>query len=121
MIIMNPSEHIDQQISSLTDWRGQRLAKLRSLIHEADPDIKEDWKWETAVFSDNGMVCATGAFKDYVKLNFFNGASIQDPNKLLNAGLQSKAHRAIDIYERDSIDEAAVRGLIRIAVEYRKN
>ena len=71
---MNASEQIDKQISELDDWRGKTISRLRKIVHDADPDIVEEWKWGTAVFSDSGMVCAVGAFKDHVKVNFFNGA-----------------------------------------------
>ena len=84
---MNASEHIDAQIAELADWRGQMVARLRKLIHDTDPDITEEWKWETAVWSHQGLVCAVGAFKQTVKMNFFQGALLEDPQKLFNAGL----------------------------------
>ena len=118
---MNPSEHIDKQIASYPDWRGKLLAKLRKIVHEADPEIVEDWKWETAVFTHNGMVCALGAFKDHVKINFLKGAALADQHKLLNSGLESKVHRAIDFAESDSVDEAALKDLIREAVAHNVN
>src|SRR6266849_5342331 len=91
---MNPSELIDKQIAELADWRGQMIARLRKLIFEADPDITEEWKWETAVWSHQGLVCAVGAFKDTVKMNFFQGALLEDPHKLFSAGLDAKKSRA---------------------------
>ena len=94
------------------------LARLRELIHEAAPDIIEEWKWETAVWSQKGNVVAAGVFKDHVKLNFFKGASLDDPHGLFNAGLEAKATRAIDFYEGDKIDESALKDLIRSAVAY---
>ena len=114
---MKPSEQIDKQIAEAPGWQGEVLAKLRQLIHEADPDIAEEWKWSTAVFSHNGMVCALGVFKDHVKLNFFKGASLRDPNGVLNAGLGSKAQRAVDIAEGDTVDESKFRDLIQEAVD----
>src|ERR1700680_800310 len=100
---MNASEQIDKQIAELDDWRGKMISRLRKIVHDADPDIVEEWKWGTAVFSDSGMVCAVGAFKDHVKVNFFKGALLDD-KKLFNAGLEAKATRAIDISEKDKID-----------------
>ena len=112
-----PSERITNLITELTDWRGNVLARLRRLILEADPAMAEEWKWETPVWSHNGNVVAAGAFKDHVKLNFFKGASLEDPHGLFNAGLEAKATRAIDIHEGDMIDEPALQELIRAAVE----
>ncbi len=115
---MNPSERIDQQIAELADWRGQMIARLRILIHEADPDITEEWKWETAVWSHQGLVCAAGTFKKTVKMNFFQGASLEDAQKLFNAGLDAKKTRAIDFHEGDAVDESALKDLIRAAVAH---
>jgi hypothetical protein len=115
---MNPSELITKQIADLPDWRGQLFARLRQLILEADPDLKEEWKWSTAVWTHNGLVCAVGAFKDHLKVNFFKGASLPDPHGLFNAGLEAKATRAIDFHEGDNIDESALQDLIRAAVAY---
>ncbi len=115
---MNASELIDKQIADLADWRGQIVARLRKLIHEAAPDIKEEWKWSTAVWTHNGMVCAAGSFKDRVKMNFFKGASLEDPHGLFNAGLEGKAWRAVDFFEGDTIEEPALKELIRSAVAY---
>jgi len=115
---MNASKLIDKQIADLGDWRGKVVARIRKLIHAADPDIVEEWKWNTAVFTHNGMVCAVGGFKDHVKVNFFKGASLEDSNGLFNAGLEAKATRAIDIHEGDAVNEAALKQLIRSAVAY---
>ena len=115
---MNPSERIDKQIAELADWRGQMIARLRKLIHEADPDITEEWKWETAVWSHRGNVCAAGAFKQAVKMNFFSGASLEDPHTLFNAGLDAKKTRAIDFHEGDAVDESALKDLIRAALAH---
>ena len=115
---MNPSERIDKQIADLADWRGQMIARLRQLIHEVDPDITEEWKWETAVWSHNGLVCAAGTFKKAVKLNFFQGAVLEDTHRLFNAGLDAKKTRAIDFHEGDAVDESALKDLIRVAVAH---
>jgi hypothetical protein len=113
---LTPSQLITHQIAELADWRGKLLARLRQLIHEADPDITEEWKWGTGVWSHKGNVVAVGAFKDHVKVNFFKGASLKDPKGLFNAGLEAKATRAIDFHEGDKVNEPAVKELIRAAV-----
>ena len=114
---LTPSQEIDKQIKDLgSDWRGKMLARLRKLILSASSDLTEDWKWGTAVFVSKGNVVAAGIFKDHVKLNFFKGASLKDPRKLFNAGLEAKASRGIDIHESDKIDETALKELIREAV-----
>jgi hypothetical protein len=113
---MKPSELIDKQIAELTDWRGKTIAKLRKIIHDSDSGITEEWKWETAVYSHDGLVVAVGAFKGNVKMNFFQGASLPDPHKLFNAGLDAKKTRAIDIHENEKINEPALKDLIRAAV-----
>jgi len=115
---MNASKLIDKQIADLADWRGKVFARLRKLINAADPDIIEVWKWDTAVWSHDGMVCAVGGFKDHVKVNFFKGAFLDDPKGLFNAGLDAKATRAVDFHEGDKIDEAALKNLVRDAVDY---
>jgi hypothetical protein len=115
---MNPSELIDQQIADLPDWRGQLFARLRQLINEANSELVEEWKWNTAAWSSKGMVCAVSAFKDHVKINFFKGASLPDPHGLFNSGLEAKASRSIDFSEGDGIDEPALKELIRAAVAY---
>jgi hypothetical protein len=113
---LNPSELIDKHIKDLGDWRGQLLSELRKLIREADPKITEDWKWNTAVWTHDGLVCALGAFKDHVKINFFQGAALADPHKLFNAGLDAKKTRAIDFRKGDVVNQAALKELIRAAV-----
>lgn len=113
---MQPPARIDQQIAELTDWRGRLFTQLRHLIHVADPEITEAWKWETAVFAHTGNVCAVGAFKDHLKLNFFQGAKLPDPHGLFNAGLDAKTTRAIDFYEGDTLHEESLQALIRAAV-----
>jgi len=109
------SKLIDQHIAKYTDWRGDVMAKLRAIIKKADSSLEEEWKWETPVFTSNGNVCAIGAFKESVKLNFFKGASLPDPNHLFNGGLDAKASRSIDFGKGDRIDEKALRELIRTA------
>lgn len=115
---MTPSQLITNQITELADWRGKMLARLRRLILEAAPDITEEWKWDTAVWSQKGLVCGASAFKDHVKLNFFKGASLKDSKGLFNTGLDAKATRAIDFSEGDDIDEPALKDFIRAAVAH---
>ena len=118
---LSPSQQIDNYIKGLTDWRGKMTARLRKLIQEAAPDLSEEWKWDTPVWSHKGNVVAAGVFKDHVKLNFFKGASLKDTHGLFNAGLDAKATRGIDIHEGDEIDEPALKDLIREAVAYNKS
>jgi hypothetical protein len=115
---MNAAKLIDIQIAELDDWRGKMFASLRRLIKSADPGLIEDWKWNTAVWTHGGMVCAVGAFRDHVKVNFFKGAYLKDPHGLFNAGREAKATRAIDIREGDKIDELALKNLVRAAVAH---
>ena len=115
---MTASQQIDNHIKGLTDWRGKTMVRLRKLIRDAAPELTEEWKWDTPVWSHKGNVVAAGVFKDHVKLNFFKGASLKDPNGLFNAGLDAKATRAIDFSEGDGINEAALKDLIREAVAY---
>ena len=113
---------ITGRIEELGDWRGGALAHLRQLIHEADPDIEEEWKWEkptsggVPVWSHDGGVCTGESYKEVVKLTFFRGASIDDPKGLFNSSLEGKVRRAIDVREGEKIDEEAFRHLIRAAV-----
>jgi hypothetical protein len=116
--VMSPSQHITEYIAELKDWRGGLISRLRALIHAAAPDITEEWKWGTAVWSCKSNVVAASAFKDHVKLNFFKGASLKDPRGLFNAGLEAKASRSIDFSEGEPIQETALKELIRAAVEY---
>lgn len=118
---LTPSQHIDNHIKELTDWRGQLLARLRKLILNAAPELAEEWKWDTPVWSYKGNVVAGGAFKDHIKLNFFKGASLKDPNGLFNAGLDAKATRGIDYHGGDEIDEPALKDLVLKAVAYNKS
>jgi len=118
---MNASEQIDALIAGLTDWRGTMLANLRRIIHEADPEIVEEWKWMgSPVFSDHGIVCVANAFKDKVKLTFQDGASLPDPDKLFNSGLEGNKWRTIDLYEGDTVDESALKALVRAGVDFNK-
>jgi hypothetical protein len=114
---MNASEQITAYIGGLKDWRGKMVGRLRSLIQAASSDLVEEWKWNTPVWSYQGNVVAVGAFADHVKLNFFRGASLEDPRGLFNAGLDAKASRAIDVHQGDRLDEAALEDLIRAAVD----
>ena len=115
---LTASQQIDNYITGMDDWRGKLVARLRKLILEAAPELAEEWKWDTPVWSHKGNVVAAGVFKDHVKLNFFKGASLDDPNGLFNAGLEAKATRAIDIAEGGKINEAALKDLVRTAVAY---
>jgi hypothetical protein len=115
---MNPTELIDKQIADLGDWRGETLARLRELIHAAAPEITEEWKWGTGVYTQKGLVCAASAFKDHAKLNYFKGAALEDPKGLFNAGLDAKAIRSIDFHQGDVLEETALQDLIRAAVAY---
>ncbi|NOK63398.1 MAG: DUF1801 domain-containing protein [Chloroflexi bacterium AL-W] len=115
---MNASQRITNQIAELNDWRGKKLAQLHKLILEAAPEITEEWKWDTAVWTQNGLVCSVSAFKDHVKINFFKGASLKDPKNLFNAGLEAKATRAIDFDEDSDLNEPALKELVRAAVDY---
>ena len=108
---------IDEKIEELGDWRGKMLAKVRGIIHAADSEIVEEWKWMgTPVFSHDGIVCTGETYKQVVKLTFARGASIDDPKKLFNSSLEGNARRAIDVREGEKIDEAAFKQLIRAAV-----
>lgn len=110
------SQQIADYIAGLADWRGKMLARLRQIILKADPDLTEEWKWGTPVWSRKGNVVAVSAFKDHVKINFFKGAALSDPHGLFNAGLDAKAMRSIDLFEGDKINETALKELVREAV-----
>jgi hypothetical protein len=108
---------IDQRISELSDWRGTMLAKVRAIIHEADPEIVEEWKWMgTPIFSHGGIVCTGETYKSVVKLTFAKGAGVKDPSGLFNSSLDGNVRRAIDIHEGEKINEKALKALIRAAV-----
>jgi hypothetical protein len=111
------SANITKRIQELGDWRGETLAHVRQLIHDADPDIQEEWKWMgTPVWSHDGGVCTGESYKQVVKLTFFRGASIKDPKELFNSSLEGNTRRAIDLREGEKINEAAFKQLIRAAV-----
>jgi hypothetical protein len=111
-----PSELIDKAIAALDDWRGGTLAKLRKLIHEADPDVVEEWKWGIPVWSHNGTVCTGETYKAAVKTTFAKGASVEDPKGLFNSSLEGATRRAIDFRQGEAIDEEAFKALFRAAV-----
>jgi hypothetical protein len=120
--VESASAFIDQKIMELGDWRGKTLAKVREILHEADPEIVEEWKWVkpkspgTPVFSRGGIVCTGETYKNVVKMTFARGAALKDPSRLFNSSLDGNVRRAIDIHEGEKIDEAALKGLIRAAV-----
>jgi hypothetical protein len=109
--------NITKRIAELGDWRGETLARVRALIHDADPDILEEWKWRgVPVWSHDGIVCTGESYKEVVKLTFARGAAIKDPKKLFNSSLEGNVRRAIDIREGEKINEAAFKQLFRAAV-----
>lgn len=110
------SELIDARIKELDDWRGATLARIRSLIRQADPDVVEEWKWGTPVWSHGGIICTGEAYKKAVKTTFAKGASLKDPSGLFNSSLEGNTRRAIDFREGEEIDEEALKALIRAAV-----
>jgi len=119
-----PSDLIDAKIHQLGDWRGETLAKVRAILHAADPEIMEEWKWAkanspgTPVFSHAGIVCTGETYKSVVKLTFAKGAALPDPKGLFNSSLEGNVRRAIDIHEGDTINESALKQLIRAAVAH---
>jgi len=118
---LTATQHIEKHIQELADWRGTLLARLRKIILESAPELSEEWKWDTPVWSHKGNVVAGGAFKDHIKLNFFKGAWLKDPHHLFNAGLDAKATRGIDFHEGDEINEVALKDLVREAVAFNKS
>ena len=111
------SAFIDERIQELGDWRGKTLGRVRKLIHQADPEIVEEWKWMgTPVWSHDGIICTGETYKKLVKMTFARGAALRDPSRLFNSSLEGNVRRAIDIHEDDTIDEAALKDLIRAAV-----
>jgi hypothetical protein len=116
---MTPAEQIDQLIAGLADWRGETLATVRKTILETDPAIVEDWKWRgSPTWSRGGMIAVANAHKDKVKVTFSHGAKLPDPKTLFNNGLGGNQWRAIDLFEGDRIDVAALKALVRAAIEY---
>ena len=118
----SPSRLIDARIKQLNDWRGKTLSRVRALIRQADPDVVEEWKWVkatnpgTPVWSHGGIVCTGETYKNIVKVTFARGAALKDPSRLFNSSLDGNTRRAIDIHEGDTVDEAALKDLIRAAV-----
>ncbi len=113
------SAFIDRKIKQLGDWRGKTLAKVREIIHEADPEVVEEWKWMgSPVWSHDGIIAVGNGHKDKVKLTFAHGASLPDPDKVFNAGLGGNAWRALDLFEGDKINERALKNLVRAAIDY---
>jgi len=111
------TELISKRIAELGDWRGETLARMRKLIHEADPDVVEEWKWGgTPIWSHDGILCTGETYKAVVKMTFAHGALLEDPSRLFNASLEGSTRRAIDFHEGDKIDEKALKALIRSAV-----
>jgi hypothetical protein len=110
------SELIDRRIAELGDWRGAMLARLRALIKQADPDVTEEWKWSTPVWSHDGIICTGESYQKVVKLTFAKGAALPDPSGLFNASLQGNVRRAIDFREGDKLDEPALKALVQAAV-----
>ena len=114
----SPSQHIDARIKELGDWRGEMLARIRSIIKKADPDVVEEWKWRgVPVWEHDGIICTGETYKTVVKMTFAKGASLKDPSGLFNSSLEGNVRRAIDFHEGDRIDEKALKALIREAVE----
>ena len=115
----DPSKLIDKRIADLADWRGKMLAHVRKIIHQADPQVVEEWKWMgSPCWSHGGLILVANAHKDKVKLTFSNGASLPDPDKIFNAGLQGNKWRAIDFHQGDQMNERALKNLVSAAVEH---
>ena len=113
----SPSQRIDARIKELNDWRGDTLARIRTLIKQADPEVVEEWKWRgVPVWSHTGIICTGETYKNVVKMTFAKGASLEDPSGLFNSSLEGNTRRAIDFHEGDKIDEEALKALIRAAV-----
>jgi hypothetical protein len=115
--VESASASIDKKINELADWRGKTLAKVREIIHQADPEIVEEWKWMgTPVFSHGGIICTGETYKNVVKMTFAKGAALKDPSGLFNSSLDGNVRRAIDLHEGDKLDAAALKDLVRAAV-----
>jgi len=113
----SPSQMIDGRIEELNDWRGKMLSQLRTLIKQADPKVVEEWKWGVPVWSHDGLICTGESYKSVVKMTFAKGAALEDPSGLFNSSLEGNTRRAIDFHEGEKIDKAALKALIRAAVE----
>jgi len=119
--VESASALIDEKIKELGDWRGKTLARVREIIHEADPEIVEEWKWMgTPIWSHGGIVCTGETYKKVVKMTFANGAALKDPSGLFNSSLDGNVRRAIDIHEAEKIDEVALKNLILDAVAFNR-
>jgi hypothetical protein len=117
----SPPELIDARIEELGDWRGERLSRLRALIKAADPEVTEEWKWKTPVWSHDGLICTGETYKNVVKMTFAKGASLKDPSGLFNSSLEGNVRRAVDFHEGDPLDEKALKALVRAAVALNKS
>jgi hypothetical protein len=115
---VSASAQIDARIAELGDWRGETLARLRKLIHQADPEVVEEWKWSVPVWSHGGLICTGESYKKAVKLTFANGAALADPKGLFNSSLEGNTRRAIDFPEGAKVNEAAFKALVRAAVAH---
>jgi hypothetical protein len=114
----SPSALIDARIAELGDWRGEMLARLRAVVRAADPEVVEEWKWGTPVWSRNGIICTGETYKKAVKMTFAKGASLEDPSRLFNSSLEGNTRRAIDFHEGDKVDEKALKALVRAAIAF---
>ena len=115
------SRMIDARIKELDDWRGEMLARLRTLIKQADPEVVEEWKWEVPVWSHDGLICTGESYKNVVKMTFARGAALEDPSGLFNSSLTGNTRRAIDFREGDAVDEEGLKALVRAAVILNKS
>jgi len=118
----SPSQLIDARIEELGDWRGEMLSRLRAMVKEADPEVVEEWKWRgVPAWYHDGLICTGETYKDHVKMTFAKGAALEDPSGLFNSGLDGNTRRAIDFHEGETIDEEALKTLIRAAVTLNKS
>jgi len=118
----SPSDLISKRVAELGDWRGETLARIRSLIKQADPEVTEEWKWRgVPVWYHDGMICTGESYKSIVKVTFAKGAELKDPSRLFNAGLEGNVRRAIDLHEGDTINDSAFKALVRAAVALNKS
>jgi hypothetical protein len=118
----SPSQLIDARIKELGDWRGRMLSRLRALVREADPEVVEEWKWRgVPVWSHDGIICTGETYKSVVKMTFAKGAALKDPSGLFNSSLEGNTRRAIDFHEGEKIDEAALKSLVRAAVDLNRS